>query len=83
MTDPPRPAANRREVIKKETKPCLATTVREKLKAEGWKLSQTFLYAEDLRKVRFEHTTKRQAEKGRPEKTFRWEHRIGWKMVLR
>ena len=36
-----------------------------------------FVYGDDLRKVRFEHSTRVQQGKNRPEKTFRWEYLRG------
>lgn len=54
-----------------------AEKVRESLIRDGWKLAAEFYFGPDLRKVRFEHSSNVQAEKGRPEKSFRWEHREG------
>jgi hypothetical protein len=52
----------------------LAADVRAGLARDGFKPVQEFYYRDDLRTVRFEHSTKVQADKGRPEKDFRWEH---------
>ena len=51
----------------------LAETVRESRAREGFQVADEFYYFTELRKVRFEHKTKTQPGKGRPEKTFRWE----------
>lgn len=53
-----------------------ADSVRQGLERDGWLLRKVFDYAPDLRKGRFEHSTRIQLEKGRPEKTCRWEHSI-------
>jgi hypothetical protein len=53
-----------------------ATKVREKLANVGFHAVAEFQYGPRLRKVRFEHETKKQDEKDRPKKTFRWEHCI-------
>lgn len=55
----------------------LASEVRAWLATDGFRPVREFSHGGDLRTVRFEHTTKIQPDKGRPEKTFRWEHRIG------
>jgi putative DNA primase/helicase len=49
--------------------------VRKSLAREGFEVAAIFSYGPDLRKIRFEHRTRRQDAKNRPEKTFRWEHR--------
>ena len=52
-----------------------AMVVRSELKRDGFEMVAEFYFKKDLRKVRFEHRSKVQAEKNRPHKTFRWEHR--------
>ncbi len=53
----------------------LAVDVRKTLANDGFKVVAEFPYGNDLRKIRLDHSTKMQADKQRPEKTFRWEHR--------
>jgi putative DNA primase/helicase len=55
----------------------LAVRVREALVSDGFQVTTSFEYGPNLRKVRFEHSSQKQPDKNRPEKTFRWEHRIG------
>lgn len=55
----------------------LASVVREDLKRDGWVYHSHGDFGGALRQVRFEHTQKLQRDKGRPEKTFRWEHCVG------
>jgi putative DNA primase/helicase len=57
--------------------PILASRVWEALISDGFRLTTSFDYGPDLRKARFEHTSQKQPDKNRPEKTFRWEHRVG------
>lgn len=51
--------------------------VRQRLLRQGYHAVAEFPFGVDLRKVRFEHNTKLQEDKKRPEKTFRWEHLSG------
>jgi hypothetical protein len=53
----------------------LAVDVRAELANSGFRPAQEFYYRDGLRKVRFEHSSKIQVDKQRPEKTYRWEHR--------
>jgi hypothetical protein len=53
----------------------LATDVRAELASRGFHPVHEFYYRDGLRTVRFEHSSKIQADKQRPEKTYRWEHR--------
>jgi hypothetical protein len=55
----------------------LAASVREKLGRGGWAYHSHADFGDSLRQVRFEHSTKLQGGKGRPDKIFVWEHRIG------
>ena len=57
-------------------KPVTAKWVREKLELEGFRYNSHADFGDFARHVRFEHVEKMQAGKGRPEKTFRWEHRV-------
>ena len=54
-----------------------AATVRGTLERDGWVYHSHADFGDFLRQVRFEHATKIQASKGRPDKTFTWEHRLG------
>jgi len=51
-----------------------AEKVREGLRRKGFLPVAEIPYGASLRKVKFEHKTKVQTDKNRPEKTFRWEH---------
>ncbi len=53
----------------------LAAVVRAELANSGFRPLQEFNYRDDVRTVRFEHSSQIQADKQRPEKTYRWEHR--------
>jgi hypothetical protein len=66
-------------VTSKSQAPALkpAATVREKPERDGWAYHSHADFGDFLRQVRFEHTIKVQAAKGRPDKTFLWEHRRG------
>jgi hypothetical protein len=55
--------------------PLRADSVRQGLERRGYRVAAEYKYGTDLRKVRFEHKSKRQENKQRAEKTFRWEHR--------
>jgi predicted P-loop ATPase len=55
--------------------PVPAETVRAQLRRQGWEVAAEFQYSPDLRKVLFHHQDRKQPDKNRPEKTFRWEHR--------
>lgn len=63
---------SRRQVLRNPLK--LAAAVRSTLEREGWQFASEGYFHGDLRQVRFEHTTKIQQGKTRPEKTFVWEH---------
>jgi putative DNA primase/helicase len=52
----------------------LAEVVRRKLTRRGYHVVAEYNYSNSLRKVRFEHESKQQDKKQRPEKTFLWEH---------
>jgi hypothetical protein len=52
----------------------LAADVRAWQVKNGYQVVAEFLFGDGLRKVRLEHTSKIQASKPRPEKTFFWEH---------
>lgn len=63
---------------KASTKPPIsAAFVRAKLQGEGWVLHSEGYFGDLHRQVRFHHVTKIQDGKAKPEKTFRWEHRVG------
>src|SRR5450432_2753975 len=53
----------------------LAADVRASLQRAGFRVVAEFQFREDLRKVRLDHSTKLQAGKQRPDKTFVWEYR--------
>jgi hypothetical protein len=48
---------------------------RDPLLKNGWVVAETYAFGADLRKVKLVHGSRMQADKGRPEKTFLWEHR--------
>ena len=50
--------------------------VRQQLERGGFAVAHEYGYGPNLRKVRFEHKSRLQEVKNRPEKTFRWEHRV-------
>ena len=60
-----------------KTSPRPAGDGRRQLERDGWIVAAEFAYGKNLRKVRFEHRSGVQAGKGRPAKTFRWEHQRG------
>jgi hypothetical protein len=47
---------------------------RIQLEKAGWRVVAEYSMGNGVRKVRFEHPDRIQVEKGRPEKTFIWEH---------
>jgi hypothetical protein len=51
-----------------------ADAVRQKPARQGFRVTAEYPYGTQLRKVRFEHTSRQQEDKGRPEKQFRWEY---------
>ena len=51
-----------------------ANRMRAKLARDGFRVVAEHPFGDRVRKVRFEHQSKKQASKDRPEKTFRWEH---------
>lgn len=53
-----------------------SASVRASLERDGWDFKAEGYFGDFIRQVRFEHRTKLQP-KGRPEKTFLWEHRDG------
>jgi len=53
----------------------LAASVRAQHAKSGFQVVREFYYSDYLRSVRLEHSEKIQADKQRPEKTYRWEHR--------
>jgi hypothetical protein len=63
-------------VIQKQGVPKPAGAVRSALERDGWVYHSEANFGDNLRQVRFEHSTKIQAGKGRPQKAFLWEHRI-------
>ncbi len=52
-----------------------ASAIRQILADGGHQATEEYFYARDVRKVRFERVGTIQPGKGKPEKTFRWEHR--------
>lgn len=54
--------------------PIPADSARQNLARHGYDAVSEYEFGSDLRKVRFEHKTKKQRGKERAEKTFRWEH---------
>jgi AAA domain/Toprim domain len=54
-----------------------AAFVREARARDGWVYHSHCDFGDFLRKVRFQHRTRMQEGKGKPDKDFVWEHRVG------
>lgn len=67
------PAQSKEAKASKE-RPTSASRLRQLLARDGYMPVAEYYYSPDLRNVRFEHRIELQAGKGRPTKTFRWEH---------
>jgi hypothetical protein len=69
----PKPSASQRAAGRQPEK---AEDARRRMGSQGFRVTAEYGYGPYLRKVRYEHETQRQDGKDRPEKEFRWEHRI-------
>jgi len=67
--------AAKAESKRKAPQPRANPSAREKLEGEGWRVVDEYPMGEGVRKLRLEHPQRLQPAKGRPEKTFLWEHR--------
>lgn len=57
--------------------PRSAAAHREYMQQQGWRPVCEGYFTDTLRSVRFEHATRIQPTKNKPDKTYAWEHRVG------
>jgi uncharacterized protein (DUF927 family) len=59
-----------------DKQPVPAEKVRIAMKRKGYEAVSEYFYGDRVRRVRFDHESKRQKGKDRLEKTFKWEHSV-------
>ena len=61
--------------LRRDSKKGIVAKTLSQLKKEGWEVAAEYSMGDGVRKLRLEHPDRIQPEKGRPEKTFLWQHR--------